>query len=93
MPESRPLSPVGLSLLDRRNFLRTTGSGLGAIALSALLAEQHLLAVPAPASPADAVKTPIRPVIDPRHPLGARPPHFPPKAKKRPCYLLLWGGV
>src|SRR4029079_4851558 len=30
----------------------------------------------------DDARAPIRPRIDPEHPLGARPPHFPPKAKR-----------
>ena len=88
MAESHPLSPVGLELLDRRSFLRTTGSGLGAVALSCLLDQQGLLAAApdsgAGADPADGnlrLATPIRPAIDPRHPLAARPPQFPAKAR------------
>ena len=83
MSGSRPLSPAGLQLLDRRNFLGATGSGLGAIALSFLLDHQNLLAA-LPTSNADGVSTsqaPIRPLIDPRRPLAARPPHFPAKAR------------
>src|SRR4029079_10310862 len=30
----------------------------------------------------DDARAPIRPRIDPEHPLGARPPHFTPKAKR-----------
>jgi hypothetical protein len=65
------LSPTGLSLLRRRDFLARAGQGLGGIALASLLSEQGLLGA-----------TPIRPVIRPEAPLAARPPHFPAKAKR-----------
>ncbi len=83
MSGSHPLSPAGLHLLDRRSFLRSAGSGLGAIALSCLLDRQSLLAAlpAAGATASSASKDPIRPVIDPSHPLAARPPHFPAKAR------------
>ena len=61
-------------LTDRRAFLRDAGTGLGGIALAALLAEQGLLA-------ADE-KTPLRPAIAPDAPLAPRKPHFAPKAKR-----------
>ena len=38
------LPPLGRHLLDRRGFLAHMGSGLGGIALGALLGEQGLLA-------------------------------------------------
>lgn len=66
------LSPAGLRLLNRRHFLARSGSGLGAIALAALLEEEK--------SRAKAV--PLRPVIDPARPLAPRVPHFTPKAKR-----------
>jgi hypothetical protein len=69
------ISPSGLRLLNRRQFLGRSGSGLGAIALSALLAEDALLK-------GYAKGTPIRPVIDQAHPLAPRPPHFAPRAKR-----------
>ena len=85
MPHDHTLSPAGLHLLDRRSFLRTSGSGLGAVALSFLLDRQGLLAATAdtdlPDKPAENLPVPIRPLIDPRIPLAARPPHFPAKAK------------
>ncbi len=40
-----PISPAGLDLLDRRRFLSHLGTGLGGIALSALLAQDGRLAV------------------------------------------------
>ena len=65
------VSPAGLSLLRRRDFLARAGHGLGGIALASLLSEQGLLA-----------SNPIRPVIRPEAPLGARQPHFAAKAKR-----------
>lgn len=58
-------------LTDRRAFLRDAGSGLGGVALAALLAEQRLLAA-----------DPVRPVVRPDEPLAPRPPHFAAKAKR-----------
>ena len=61
-------------LLNRRDFLRYAGSGLGGIALTTLLAEQGLLGAPD--------KSPIRPGINPSDPLAPRSPHFPARAKQ-----------
>ncbi|MBN9523249.1 DUF1501 domain-containing protein [bacterium] len=58
-------------LTDRRSFLRDAGTGLGGVALAALLAEQRLLA-----------SDPIRPVVRADDPLAPRAPHFAPKAKR-----------
>ena len=66
------LTHAGHWLLNRRDFLRYGGTGLGGIALTALLAEQGLLA---------ADKLPIRPQWSPDHPVAPRPPHFAAKAK------------
>ena len=57
----------------RRDFLHYGGMGLGGIALASLLAEQGLLGSGA---------EPIRPVLDPARPYGARLPHFTPKAQR-----------
>ena len=67
-----PLSHAGRHLLDRRAFLQWGGTGLGGIALTALLDRQRLLAA----------EPPIRPQIDPARPYAPRPPHFPAKAKR-----------
>ncbi|MFO0810776.1 MAG: DUF1501 domain-containing protein [Gemmataceae bacterium] len=67
-----PLSHAGRSLLDRRAFLADAGTGLGGVALAALLADDGRLAA------AD----PIRPAWSPARPHAARPPHFPAKAKQ-----------
>lgn len=69
------LSDEGRHLLDRRRFLSLASSGLGGIALTAMLAEQGLLAAPEG-------RGPIRPAIRPEAPLAARPPHFPVKARR-----------
>ena len=55
------------SLLNRRNFLGQSATGLGAIALTSLLSKQSLLA--------------DQPAINPGRPHAARPPHYPAKAK------------
>ncbi len=68
---SRP-SPAGHRLLDRRGFLGDAAGGLGAIALSSLLADEQARA--AGAAPAGVV-------IDPTRPYAPRPPHFAARAK------------
>lgn len=68
-----PLSRPGWDLLSRRQFLSHTGSGLGGIALAALLANDGLLVAEA--------TSPLRPTIDPARPYAPRAPHAPPKAK------------
>ncbi len=62
-------------LLNRRTFLSQTGTGLGSIALTQLLAAQNLL------NGASEDESPIRPAIDPQNPNRARSPHFPAAAK------------
>jgi len=64
-------------LLNRRSFLQDLGTGLGSIALAALLERDGLLQ----AADDDAPKTPLRPQIDPARPFAARATHFPPRAK------------
>src|SRR5262245_9308176 len=70
--------------LDRREFLARCGTGLSSIALAALLAERRAFA-------ADDLG-PIRPIIDPRAPLRARPPPFTPRAT-RVLYLFCSGAL
>lgn len=48
---THPLSPAGLSLLDRRKFLAQMASGMGGVALGSLLAEEGLLAADVSANP------------------------------------------
>ena len=78
MREQPRLKP-GQKLLDRRAFLGDAALGLSGIALTALLAEQGLLA----AAP-DQTQTPRYPgpIIRPEAPLAPRPPHFPPRARR-----------
>ncbi|MDE0866014.1 MAG: DUF1501 domain-containing protein [Rubripirellula sp.] len=60
------------SLLNRRNFLSHSSTGLGSIALASLLQDQRLLADET---------APIRPQIIPSHPFAARDSHHEPAAK------------
>jgi len=71
-PSTSPLAHAGRWLLDRRAFLRLGGTGLGGVALAALLAEQGLLAED---------KSPIRPNWNPARPAAPRSPHFAAKAR------------
>jgi hypothetical protein len=68
------MSTTGRKLLDRRSFLGRAGSGLGAMALLSLLERDGLLGGDR--------RAPIRPAIDPKAPLLARPPHFPARARR-----------
>ena len=83
MPNN-PLSNAGRRLLSRRDFLREASGGLSAIAMTYLLGTQGLLAAED--------NSPIRPDIRPENPLAARPPHFPPQAK-RILVLFCSGGL
>lgn len=60
-------------MLNRRDFLRYGGTGLGGIALASLFQEQRL-------NGAD--RSPIRPAWSPERPVAARPPHFQARANK-----------
>ncbi|MEC8942684.1 MAG: DUF1501 domain-containing protein, partial [Verrucomicrobiota bacterium] len=66
-------------LLDRRNFLSHSGSGLGSVALASLLSRDGLLAAERESAPG---KTPIRPPIKAANPHAPRKAHFAPKAKQ-----------
>lgn len=63
-------------LMDRRNFLTQSATGLSSIALAQLLASQGLLR----GNEADSTG-PLRPKIDPRQPSAARATHFAAQAK------------
>jgi hypothetical protein len=69
---------LGRHLLDRRGFLGHMASGMGGIALGALLAEQGLLAAETPG-------TDVRP-------MAPKPPHFPPRAQ-RVVHIFCTGAV
>jgi hypothetical protein len=66
------LSNAGRWLLDRREFLRTGGTGLSGLALLALMAQEQAR---------DDDPKPIRPEWNAQRPVAARPPHFRPRAK------------
>lgn len=66
---SENLSAAGRGLLDRRAFLSSAATSLGAVALTSLLGREGLLAGSAP-------------VIDPAHPFAPRPGHFAPRARR-----------
>lgn len=68
-----------LHWLDRRQFLTSAASGLGAIALASLLGQEGLLAADAQA-------------IDPSRPYQPRSPHFP-GAAKNVIVIFCAGGV
>lgn len=72
---SEHISPFGRLLLDRRAFLRLTGTTLGGLGLAQLLA-----AADSPESFTG--KKPVRPLIDPDNPYTPRPPHFQAAAKQ-----------
>src|SRR5437588_4104571 len=70
----RLLTPAGRHWLGRRNFLSQMAGGMSGIALTALLAEQGLLA--------GNNNKPTAPDIRPDVLLAAQLPHFPAKAKR-----------
>lgn len=73
MNQAESISRAGCRLLDRRRLLGHAVDGLRGVALASLLAGDRLLAGSA---------EPLRPVIAEGSPLAARPPHFPPRAKR-----------
>ncbi len=70
--------PLATHMLNRRNFLGHTASGLGSIALSMILAQESLLGENAGLVGG---KNPIRPSIDPSQPFAPRSSHLPASAK------------
>ncbi len=68
------------SMFSRRELLRRTGTGFGAMALGSMMSEAGLL-TPATANAADGLAMP----------LAARPPQFAPKAK-RVIHIFMNGG-
>ena len=74
MNQAEHISIKGRHLLDRRNFMRSTGMTFGGLGLAQLLAAED--------KPNFTGKVSIRPQIDPDHPYAPRKPHFPMPAKK-----------
>src|SRR6266516_7029769 len=62
--------------MTRRDFLATSASGIGTLALASLLGENGLLAASPPAGAAA------------ENPLAPKPPHFPAKAKNCICIYM-----
>ncbi|WP_339732820.1 DUF1501 domain-containing protein [uncultured Gimesia sp.] len=81
MSASNSKLPASRHLLNRRSFLNQTATGLSSIALSAMLAENQLLAANKESSRTVGGKTPIRPQIDAGDPFAPRDTHFPAAAK------------
>ena len=77
-PRVGELSVTGRHLLDRRNFLGRTATGLGAVALANLLARDRLLAA-------------HRPVIEAARPYAPRP--SPSRAKARNVLVIFCAGA
>ncbi len=71
---------TGGHLFSRRGFLGSMAGGLSGISLAHLLDRDGLLAAEGPIAPGGKVS--IRPDVDPRVPLAARPTHFPARAKR-----------
>ena len=76
--QNKDLSPTERGLIHRRDFLTQASAGLGAIALTAMLAEDGLL----PTVFADGA---------PPDPLAPKAPHLPPRAKSV-IWLFMEGG-
>ena len=72
--------PAGALCTNRREFLRTAGGGMGALALTALLARDGVLRTATAAESAGSI-----------NPLASKPPHFRPRAK-RVIWLFMHGG-
>src|SRR5215213_448887 len=69
------MHPIHEHLLQsRRDFLATSASGIGTLAVASLLRDEGLLAAEANS--------------DASNPLAPRPPHFAPKAKACICIYL-----
>ena len=82
MNERTRMDPEEIIRLTRRNFLATSASGLGALALGSLLREEGLLAGPTP-SAGDPLSM--------ENPLAPKPPHFAPKARR--CIFIFMAGA
>ena len=72
-PDFDPREIVGMT---RRNFLATSASGIGTLAVASLLRQNGLLAADGPANAPQ------------QNPLAPRAPHFAPKAKNCICIFM-----
>lgn len=80
MNESEKITPVGRSLLDRRQFMNQAAFSFGGIGLAQLLSSQGLLGKEDTTNFTG--KLPIRPQIDPDDPYSPRTSHFNTPAKQ-----------
>src|SRR5689334_22823423 len=71
-----PFDPREIIGTTRRNFLATSASGIGTLAVASLLRQNGLLGAEALSGAA------------PENPLAPRPPHFAPKAKNCICIFM-----
>ncbi|MEC8043512.1 MAG: DUF1501 domain-containing protein [Verrucomicrobiota bacterium] len=78
-PEEK-ISPIGRSLLNRRDFMKNAGLSTGALGLAQLLSKDGLFGAVDPVTFTG--KSPIRPEIDPDNPYSPRDPHFETDAKQ-----------
>jgi len=78
-PEEK-ISPIGRSLLNRRDFMKNAGLSTGALGLAQLLSKDGLFGAVDPITFTG--KSPIRPDIDPDNPYSPRDPHFETDAKQ-----------
>src|SRR4051812_11891264 len=97
LPPDRTMHPT---LQARRDFLATTASGIGTLALASLLREDGLLAAAPPPAGGSAPPAPASlrreaallaaapPQKEDGNPLAPRAPHFAPKAKACICIYL-----
>ncbi len=74
--QAETLTHAGRHWLSRRAFLGETGSALGAVALTQLLANQGLLKA------GDAPLPALTGAVDPARPHAPRAPHFAPRAQR-----------
>src|SRR5688500_2157262 len=77
--------------LNRRQMLRTFANGFGMIGLAGLLSNEALASVATTANSSGAWKAALNDPSRAAHPLAARPPMFPAKAK-RVIFLFMSGG-
>src|SRR5947208_2033547 len=81
---NEPHMKLSRAYSSRRDFLQRTGCGFGLTALSALLADQRVLAAPAPVAVSPSFAAPL-------NPLSPKTPHFAARAKSV-IWLFMNGG-
>ncbi len=79
--QEKQLSKFGQRILNRRDFVSYSATGLGGVAFAHLLAEERLL-LAVDSDPTERDRSPIRPQIDPANPFLPRTAHFAAKAQR-----------